>query len=270
MTFRPMFSIITVNRNNSAGLRRTLTSTVQQSFTDFEHVVVDGASTDGSIVVISEFRDRLAYAVSEPDAGIYNAMNKGIAAAQGEFLLFLNSGDHLATRDSLENAAPHLGKHDLCYFDLDVCESAAAITPRTRVKTYPDTLRFSHFLNDTLPHPACFIRRSLFQRFGGYDETLKICADWKAFMLWVCRHNCSYEHISQVLSVYYADGVSSHPESRGAIASEHNQVLQAEFPAFVQDGRDAIESRDALHQVAALRRSRFVRGLQAAGLLWRF
>lgn len=270
MVPRPLISIITVNRNNAAGLRRTLASTTEQSYAEFEHLVVDGASTDGSTAVMSEFHDKLAHAVSERDTGIYNAMNKGIAAARGEFLLFLNSGDHLLDAESLGTAAKHLGEHDLCYFDLEIRDAGTRNVVPGRVLQYPDVLRLSHFVASSLPHPACFIRRSLFERFGGYDESLKICADWKAFVLWVCKHRCTYKHVPQTLSVFYADGLSSHAASRGTIEAERQQVLGAEFATVSQDAADALEAREALILVAALRRSRAVRCLQAIGVLWKF
>ena len=90
-------SVITINLNDAEGLQKTLRSVWErQSFTDFEHIVIDGASTDGSVEVIKKYADKLAYWVSEPDKGIYSAMNKGIVRARGEYLLFINSGDWLA------------------------------------------------------------------------------------------------------------------------------------------------------------------------------
>ena len=89
----PLISVVTINRNNAEGLRHTLSSVAEQSFANYEHLVIDGESNDNSTSVIAEFRGRLAYSVSEPDTGIYNAMNKGILRAQGRYLLFLNSGD---------------------------------------------------------------------------------------------------------------------------------------------------------------------------------
>lgn len=97
-------SIITINRNNAAGLRRTIESVVSQTaFNQIEYIVIDGASTDGSKEVIMEFADKLTYWISEPDTGIYNAMNKGIKVATGEYCQFLNSGDWLAENKVIED-----------------------------------------------------------------------------------------------------------------------------------------------------------------------
>ncbi len=108
-------SIITVNLNNSAGLRKTIESIVKQTFKDFEYIIIDGGSTDGSAEVIKEFADKITYWVSEPDKGIYNAMNKGILHAKGEYLLFLNSGDWLADDDLLSKVFCEPRTADIIY-----------------------------------------------------------------------------------------------------------------------------------------------------------
>ena len=99
------FSIITINLNNKAGLTKTIESVILQTYTDFEYIVIDGDSMDGSKAVIQQYQDKIDYWVSEPDTGIYQAMNKGIKVAQGEFLLFLNSGDCLVSDKILEAVA---------------------------------------------------------------------------------------------------------------------------------------------------------------------
>ena len=95
-------SVITINMNNRKGLERTIKSVVCQIFADFEYIVIDGASVDGSADVIREYADKIHYWISEPDTGIYNAMNKGILQAKGDYCLFLNSGDALYTTTVLE------------------------------------------------------------------------------------------------------------------------------------------------------------------------
>ena len=99
----PLLTIITVNLNNREGLQRTIDSVVEQTFTDYEWIVIDGGSTDGSRELIEQYADHFTYLVSEPDKGIYNAMNKGIAHAKSDWLQFLNSGDWLTEKDVLNN-----------------------------------------------------------------------------------------------------------------------------------------------------------------------
>ena len=97
-------SIITINFNDAKGLEKTIQSVINQTYKDFEYIVVDGASTDGSVDVIKKYSNKLTHWVSEPDTGIYNAMNKGTRMASGEYCLYLNSGDFLADNDVLEKA----------------------------------------------------------------------------------------------------------------------------------------------------------------------
>src|SRR5512145_3080868 len=95
LTIGNRISIITVNLNNSIGLERTISSVVNQNFCDFEYIIIDGARTEGRLNVIKRYNERLKFWISEPDKGIYDAMNKGLLKATGDYLLFLNSGDFL-------------------------------------------------------------------------------------------------------------------------------------------------------------------------------
>ena len=266
----PLISIITINRNNAEGLARTLTSTAAQFFSDFEHIVVDGASTDGSVECIRRFETGVTRWVSEPDRGIYNAMNKAIAMASGKYLVFLNSGDHFLNPNSLTLAAAQLQNFDLHYFALEIH------TPRLNnvdnVLTYicPERLSFSFLGRSSLPHPATFIKADLFQRYGKYDESLRICADWKAFLLWVCKYNCTYKAHKMVLSVFYADGVSSLSSAAALIAQERREVISTEFPAFVDDLQVMLTATTDLPALKLLRSSRRIKLSQRLGVLWRF
>ncbi|MEP7170167.1 MAG: glycosyltransferase, partial [Bacteroidota bacterium] len=101
----PLFSIITVNLNNAAGLKKTIESVVTQTFNDVEYIIIDGASTDGSKEVIKNYETKISYWVSEKDTGIYNAMNKAIKKAKAEYCLFLNSGDSLTNKKVLNDVS---------------------------------------------------------------------------------------------------------------------------------------------------------------------
>ena len=101
------FSIITVNYNNKEGLRNTIESVIHQTYRDFEYIVIDGGSTDGSVDILKKYDQQINYWVSEKDSGIYNAMNKGISKAHGEYLNFMNSGDCFYALDNLERVAKY-------------------------------------------------------------------------------------------------------------------------------------------------------------------
>ena len=148
----PKLSIITINLNNKDGLRKTIESVISQTFEDFEYILIDGASTDGSVEVISQFETRLKYWISEPDNGIYHAMNKGIKKAKGDYCLFLNSGDYLDNSTILECIFESNHKEELLYGNF-------MINGFNQTFTMPDYLSFNTFLDVSIGHHASFIKR---------------------------------------------------------------------------------------------------------------
>lgn len=223
-----LLSIITINYNDKEGLARTMDSVLSQTYTDFEYIVIDGGSNDGSKAIIEQHQDQLGYWVSEADSGVYNAMNKGIKQAKGDYLLFLNSGDYLITTTAIADfiTAVDTLSYDIIYGNLQV----VGATPW--VKTYPDELGFNYLADESLPHPSAFIKRACFEG-NLYDETLKIVADWKFFIIGICRLNYSYKHINIVLSVFNLDGISS--TQKALITKERTLVLEQEFGVLLND-----------------------------------
>lgn len=230
-------SIITINRNNGQGLRDTLQSAASQhDFHDYEHIVIDGASTDSSLDVISEFRGHIAKAISEPDTGIYNAMNKGISKAEGDYLLFLNSGDILrpAILEKIDFANFH---EDFVYGDLDFQEPDRI---RHKEMPPPSDITPAYFMFNSLPHPATFIRRSLFEKFGPYDESMKIAADAKFFFTVVSSGEATLRKLPFTISVFKTDGISSNPKFAALRREECRSYLR---PVF---GDDVFKREDLL------------------------
>jgi len=207
-------SIVTINRNNADGLRATLESTFgsQPGFVDWEQIVVDGASSDGSFAEVDRYRGdpRLGWCVSEPDSGIYNAMNKGAAHVRGDYLLFLNSGDTLLP-DVLERVFAEELREDVVYGDLIMVRDGAEETRR-----FPpaEKLRPWFFLSSSLPHPASFVSAGLFRSIGGYDESFRIVSDAKFFLEAVANRGATLRYLGYPVSRFTADGLSSRPESR--------------------------------------------------------
>jgi len=173
-------SIITVNLNNSTGLRKTIKSVVNQTYKHFEYIVIDGGSTDGSVDVIKEYSNNLSYWVSEPDTGIYNAMNKGILVANGEYLQFLNSGDWLVNDTVIENILKEMPPCDLFHGNMVMVMPSGRLQVNHGSKGKEITF-LSLFLG-TINHSPAFIRRSLFFDYGLYDEQLRIVSDWKFYL----------------------------------------------------------------------------------------
>lgn len=201
---RPTLSIITVNYNNNDGLTKTLQSIKMQSYKDYEHIIIDANSSDGSKETIVRYSrengNLLAYWVSEPDNGIYDGMNKGIAQAQGEYLYFLNSGDCLAG-DVLKDIAFDGTKY--IYGDMVLIEEKGK---RNRIA--PDSLGLIFFFYDSLPHQGCFIHRSLFAD-EQYSTRYRIISDWAHSVTSIIFKEASYRHISRVIAECDGTGISS-------------------------------------------------------------
>lgn len=230
-------SIITINYNNLEGLKRTVESVVNQTWKQFEYIIIDGGSTDGSADYIESQNENIDYWVSEPDKGIYNAMNKGIVKATGEYLLFLNSGDDLKDTNVLGENYIHLEEKDLICFDINVIDENVFF-----VKKCPEELTFSFLYQNTLPHQSTFIRKSLFKRVGYYDENLKIASDWKFFILAMMRHEATYKQVDVVLSNYYLGGISSCVD----YSNERDEVLKKYFSGYILDYIEFFENRKEL------------------------
>lgn len=171
-------SIITISYNNAQGLLRTIESVVSQTYRDYEYIIIDGGSSDNSKQIIESFSDKITYWVSEPDKGVYNAMNKGIAVAKGEYLHFLNSGDSYATSDVLERTFTKEYTEPLLR-GIQICDYGTHQVRWENLGNREVTL-YDMFVN-TLLHQATFIRRDMFEKYGNYDESLKIVSDWKFF-----------------------------------------------------------------------------------------
>lgn len=178
-------SIITINWNNAAGLEKTISSVAAQTCKEFEYVIVDGVSTDGSVDVIKNHESEIAHLqwVSEPDTGIYNAMNKGIRMATGDYIQILNSGDMLANPNVVQKMCKALEAKaypDIMYGNM-IKDSINGKKIRDKGFAGRKTTMID-FFHSTLNHDPAYIKRSLFEKFGYYREDLPITADWRWYV----------------------------------------------------------------------------------------
>jgi len=229
-----LLSVITINLNNKKGLQETIESVVNQKYRNFEYVIIDGNSNDGSIEVIKQYSNVVNNWISEPDKGIYDAQNKGIKLSQGNYLLFLNSGDKLVDDNILERLAVQMNGVDIVYGDLEIIE------PNKRwVKKYSQPLTFGYFLRDTLPHQASFINRDIINKCGGlFDDSLSLASDWKFFLDAVCRKNATVKYVDEVITLYDYLGISSLKENQTKLLDEKKMVLENEYPRFYKESPD--------------------------------
>lgn len=224
----PKLSIITINYNDCEGLRRTIQSVASQSFKDFEYIVIDGGSTDGSKDIIEKYKDHLNVAISEKDTGIYNAMNKGASFATGEYLLFLNSGDTLVNNSVLSR----LMRSDFSE-DIVSCRMIWFDDKKQYLNTPPKNVSLFTFIGGSLPHPSTIIRNTIFKKIGGYSEGYRIISDWCFFVDALLQYNASYTTSDIVLSKFNGYGLSTTCGEHEAEAK--TQYLTDRYPLIVTD-----------------------------------
>lgn len=232
-------SIITVNLNDAHGLERTLASVAAQTLTEsWEQIVIDGGSTDGSREVMERYASQLAHSVSEPDGGIYQGMNKGVAAAKGEYCLFLNSGDTLASPTTMQGVLPLItGEADYYVGNM------LRVGRKCRLVESPRDLTAAYLAQRSLPHQAMFIRTSLLWH-RPYQAQYSIVADWEQQVWELLLHDASYRHIDAVIARFGADGVSN--TQREKSARERLQIRDALLSHCLSaslEGRNKYEKR---------------------------
>jgi glycosyltransferase involved in cell wall biosynthesis len=216
----PALSIITINFNNAQGLQRTMESVINQTFSDYEYIIIDGGSTDGSVEMIKKYENKVRYWVSEKDNGVYDAQNKGLEKAQGEYIQVLNSGDELASHTILEDV--FLNKvytDDILYGNMHIQNK------NIQKKGYmPSRITKSHMIKDTLWHPVSFVKRSFIKKVGLYNVQYKITADYDWFLRALFLHNASTYYINKFIVIFYEDGLSSSPDNTKQIIQERRKA----------------------------------------------
>ena len=218
------YSIITVNYNNKEGLRRTIESVIHQTFRDFEFIIIDGGSSDGSTDVLKEYNSKIDYWISEPDGGIYQGMNKGIQKATGEYLNFMNSGDCFYNEDVLQHV---FDKQLACDIIVGKDYHYNSETQQGFSTILPPRISMLTFYIQTLPHQSSFFKRQLFANTL-YDESLRIVADIKFYIQKICVENCSIVLIDTIICRREPDGISKSNNERRI--AEHKAVLEEFLP----------------------------------------
>ena len=223
-------SIITINYNDKEGLQKTINSIISQNFQDFEWIVIDGGSSDGSKELIEKYQSHFVYWCSEPDGGVYNAMNKGIVQAKGDYLNFMNSGDYFVSNRVLEMIFEDDFKVDILYGNVVVYNKCKQYKLKT---IHSDHIKGIDLISSSICHQAAFIKRDLFSKYGLYDETLKLVSDWKFFFEVILFHQCSVKYLNIDVVNYDLSGMSSINIDK--LKEERLTVLRELLPEFVVD-----------------------------------
>lgn len=204
----PKLSIITINRNNADGLDKTLKGIFDQTFRDFESIVIDGASTDDSLKVVKKYRKKIKYFVSEPDTGIYNAQNKGAKQARGEYLFFLNSGDYLYEKNTLTEIFSRKPVAEIVYGDVMIDYGDHEVLGKM-----PEKLHYNLFVEHELWHQVLF-RRDIFQNYGYYKEDYRLAADYEFYLRTILKHGVSTQYMPVTFAIFNTFGLGSRPENQ--------------------------------------------------------
>lgn len=235
-------SVITINLNNVDGLQKTIESVVSQKYRDFEWIVIDGGSTDGSKALIEQYADRFSYWVSEPDKGIYHAMNKGIGASKGDYLLFLNSGDYLYDNEVLSKAVPKLQGKDFYIGDELHDQLHVSCGISTNVQLYLT------LMNASFPHQSTFINRNVFHKYGYYREDLRCVSDWYLFYKAIILGTATFDKLCFVVSVFDMNGIS-----QSELADSEREAVFSEIPHVVRSIRFYYENWEIVQALKANR-----------------
>ena len=247
-------SIITINYNNAEGLKRTLASVTEQTYKQIEHIIVDGGSTDGSLEVIKEyvssnpdsdpFMKHVIKWVSEKDKGVYNAMNKGIIRATGSYIEILNSGDVLAAPEVTERMVKEVENAEypsILYGNMLKSYDGKTIINRDTCGNGMYTPEsFLYFYKGTLNHDCAYIRRDLFDKYGLYNEEMKICSDWEWYVKAIALGGEKPIYTNIDVTIFDMNGVSElHGKNAEMIKKERREYLEKILPAAVLHDYDA-------------------------------
>ena len=257
-------SIITINFNNAEGLCKTMESVFAQTYRGFEYIIIDGASEDGSVDVIKDYVERLEIGdwrlenfqwISEPDTGIYNAMNKGCKLAKGEYTLMLNSGDYLLDEHVIERIIPELHDADIIQGNELYIKNGVLY----RDKGYGRSkLLFDDVLDGYFHHQTTFIRKSLLEDMGYYDDSYQKGADTYFFIKALGLHNASFRYIDVDVAHFDMNGIASGKDPKWIEIGkkEDKRFYEENIPHRLADFYK--ESNNIFRVYQSLKRSKFL------------
>lgn len=212
-------SIITVSYNAEATIERTLLSVFSQTYSDKEFVVIDGGSSDGTLEILKKYADKIDVLVSEPDKGIYDAMNKGVAKSSGDYLIFINSDDYFYDEFVLERVA-QAPRADFIFGDQYDEEDG-----RRELAQNLGALDVYHMFRGHFAHQSILAKRELFQKYGSFDLSYKICADWD----WILRclvNGATTTRVDTPIAVFSVGGASGIAGKKGLLSRERKQLIR--------------------------------------------
>lgn len=226
-----VITVITVCYNAHDCITETIESVIKQDYNYVEFIIIDGASTDGTLDIIRQYKDKITAVISEPDYGISDAFNKGIKKAQGDIICFLNAGDTFIDSSVLSAVSRDWGenKPDVLFYQMKV--GISGLTPPFKYKN-----NLPAILNALeIPHQACFCRKKLFEEVGGFNLCIKIRMDYDFFARCIVLKR-SFQYIPKIITFYNAEGISSNISNRVIFAKEALYIRKLyELPTTFKD-----------------------------------
>ena len=219
-------SIITITYNNLDGLKKTRESIISQTYGDYEWIVIDGGSTDGTKEFLQEHADEMSYWCSEKDKGVYNAQNKGTSQASGDYCIYMNAGDTFYDKEVLEKVFSEVHEEDILYGDW------AQVFPdgKKRYIEPSDSVDYAFFFVDNICHQAMFIKTSLLKE-SPYDETYRLYADWAKWTEFAYKGK-TFKYIHQRICYFMMDGMSAENEEDNE--KERKRVIEECYPGSLK------------------------------------
>lgn len=199
-------SVVTVCYNSVDTIEETMLSVLNQTYPDVEYIIIDGGSTDGTVDIIKKYSDKLSYWISEPDKGIYDAMNKGIAVATGDYINFMNAGDKFIEDNIIVNILKQHYDEKILYGNIIRCYGSYKERNAGVCHSNPKII---DFIGDTIHHQAAFIKRDLFDKYGYYSTEYKLMSDWKFFFEVAVLSHERIKYVNLDIAYFMMDGASS-------------------------------------------------------------
>lgn len=222
----PKVSIVTVCYNEEKDIENTCKSVASQNYNSYEWIVIDGGSTDKTLETLDKYKSNISVLISEKDRGVYDAMNKGIKKAKGEYLLFLNGGDYLYKNNILKKVFhENFYKGDVLYGNCCVLRSDG----RESILDFPKNINKYFFIDNCINHQSTFIKRNLFEKFGIYDESYRILADYEKWIYFI-NNRVIFKKIPFIISNFKGfDGLSTQEKTRMLNVHEREIIINKYF-----------------------------------------
>ena len=220
----PKLSVITINYNDGIGLEKTIKSVISQTEIDYEFVVIDGGSTDNSIEIIKKYKDKITVWVSEKDKGIYDAQNKGISKATGDYFMFLNSGDSFYSQNVVANFYDFekINPYKVIYGNTNIIDADGT----NRILCPPIKIDLNFWYANTLNHQAVFTHKSMFLKYGVFSTEYKFAADFEHLFRLFVKESAEFAYMNELICNYDNTGLTSKGEFHKQIIKERYFIMK--------------------------------------------